>query len=254
MYNSKVIENRNKGLISIIENMLEIIVYVAQIVLAVCAFFITFLLLKKNKHYRGNQFLALSLALVGIYALPLFIYKILNSAVILQYAIRISFIALIFAVYFLYLTIQVLMYSRFVFTMKFVRNLIILGIGIGISLCMVFVDWIVLTGQDITTMDYVDWVFYLFAAYIGIMLVASMINLYFAGIRKSSGISKKKMLWFFFGLVFMVFALITEGLGGVFKGEGLAILFDLFLFSCLSIGAIFMAFSLLLKNPESSSS
>ncbi|UYP47150.1 hypothetical protein NEF87_003435 [Candidatus Lokiarchaeum ossiferum] len=49
--------------------MLEIIVNIFQMVLALGSFLISYLLLKKNKSYLGNQLLALSLSLVGFYAI-----------------------------------------------------------------------------------------------------------------------------------------------------------------------------------------
>ena len=81
-----------------------------------------------------------------------------------------------------------------------------------------------------------------------LMLLYSLITLYFFGIRENTGISKQHMCLFFLGLVFMVFGLVTDGLGSTI--EGLAGLFDMLLFVCLLFGVIFMALSLLRKKNE----
>ncbi len=187
----------------------------------------------------GNQLLALSLGLVGIYAVVLFLYKAFNSALLMQFAIRIGFVALVFAVFLLYLTIQVLIYSSFVIKSFSLRFIIFLGLACVISGFMIFSDWLYVEDNDISTLDYQDAVFYGFAGYIGMMIIGSMVNLYVSGIKKSSLESKRKMWFFFCGLVFMLLGLITEGLGGLF--EGMAVLFDILLFLCLSIGIVLMA-------------
>jgi len=117
-----------------------------------------------------------------------------------------------------------------------------------ISILLFVSDWILVQNDDITTMEYYMPVFIAFAGYVAFMLIYSLITLYIFGIRKNTGKSKQFMWSFFFGLVFMVLGLVTEGLGAAF--EGMAGLFDMLLFVCLSIGVIFMALSLLRKKNE----
>lgn len=228
--------------------MIEYFVYFFQLLLAGGGFFISYTLLKKNRKYLGNQLLSVSLGLVGIYALLLFLYKALNSAVLLYYSIRIGFSALIFAVFLLFCTIQVLIYSSAIFKKKYIQILVLFVIALAISILLFVSDWIIVEGDDITTLEYYMPVFLAFAGYVAIMLLYSMISLYTFGIRKTTGNSKKHMWLFFNGLVFMVLGLVTEGLGSAI--EGFPGLFDMLLFICLAIGVIFMALSLLRKKDS----
>ncbi|QEE16591.1 hypothetical protein DSAG12_02421 [Promethearchaeum syntrophicum] len=229
--------------------MIEYFVYFFQLLLVCGAFFISFTLLKQNKKYLGNQLLSASLGLVGIYALLLFIYKVLNSATLLQICIRIGFSALLFSVFLLFCTIQVLMYSSVIFKTKKMKLIIFFLLALSISIILFVSDWILVQNEDITTMEYYMPVFIAFAGYIAFMLIYSSITLYIFGIRKNTGKSKQYMWFFFIGLVFMILGLVTEGLGSAI--EGLAGLFDMLLFICLSIGVIFMALSLLRKKEKS---
>lgn len=104
---------------------------------------------------------------------------------------------------------------------------------------MIFSDWIYVENTDISTMDYMDAIFFSFAGYIGVMIILTMLNLYIFGIRKSSVDVKRKMWFFFSGLCFMLLGLIVEGIGGIF--EGFVELFDILLFMMLSIGVLLMA-------------
>lgn len=227
--------------------MIEIVVYFFQLTLAASATFISVTLLRKNSAYLGNRLLSASLALVAVYALVLFLYKVMNSARLLQYSIRIGFIALVFAVFLLFCTIQVLVHSSRVIIMHKFRFLLFLIFGCAVSLLMVFSDWVRVENNDIMTLDYDPRVFLPFAGYIALMILYSMINLYWFGIR-SAPKSTRKFLWLFFmGLGSMLCGLITEGIGGTF--EGFAELFDILLFLFLSIGAFLMALSLL-RKPE----
>lgn len=219
--------------------MLEIIVNVFQMILALGSFLISYLLLKKNKSYLGNQLLALALSLVGFYAIVLFLYKVFDDAVFMQFSIRAGFISLMFAVFFLFTTMQVIIHSSKVIKGHPVRFLLLLFIVIIISGFMIFSDWIYVENNDISTMDYKDTIFFSFAAYIGMMIILTMLNLYIFGIRKSPADVRKKMWFFFSGLCFMLLGLITEGIGGAV--EGLVALFDILLFMFLSIGVILMA-------------
>ena len=228
--------------------MIEYFVYFFQLLLSCGAFFISFTLLKKNRKYLGNQLLSASLGLVGIYALLLFIYKVLNSAVLMQICIRIGFSALLFAVFLLFCTIQVLMYSSVIFKTKKIKIIIFFLLALTISILLFVSDWILVQNDDITTMEYKMPVFIAFAGYVAFMLIFSLVTLYIFGIRKNTGKSKQYMWSFFLGLVFMILGLVTEGLGSAI--EGLAGLFDMLLFICLSIGVIFMALSLLRKKNE----
>jgi hypothetical protein len=222
------------------------LVYVFQLILAVGSLFILSTLLKKNRFYLGNQFLSTYFGFVALYVFFIFLYKVLDSAALMEYSIRISFSSLIIAVLLMYLTIEVLTHSTEVFKAHFARYVIWIVLGLAVIGMMVFMDWLNITGSDISTLDYDDIVFYPFAGYIAFMLIFSMIKLYLYGIRKSEG-EVRVYLWFFFiGLAFMILGLVTEALGAIF--EGLEVLFDILLFSCLSLGVVFMAISLLRKR------
>ena len=230
--------------------MIEYFVYFFQLLLSGGAFFVSITLLRKNRRYLGNKLLAISLSLVGVYALLLFLYKVLDSAVLLQYSIRIGFSALLFAVYLLFCTLQVLLYSSHTIRthkIKFLIWFLIAAIIVGL---MTVTDWISVENGDITTMDYNFAVFLPFAAYVAVMLVYSMLVLYRFAIKTASETSKPYLWLFFFGLLSMFCGLLTEGLSAAF--EGLAGLFDILLFVFLAVGVLLMALSLLRKDSTSS--
>ncbi|UYP47149.1 hypothetical protein NEF87_003434 [Candidatus Lokiarchaeum ossiferum] len=157
----------------------------------------------------------------------------------MQFSIRAGFISLMFAVFFLFTTMQVIIHSSKIIRSHPIRFIIPLVVTLVISGFMIFSDWIYVENTDISTMDYMDAIFFSFAGYIGVMIILTMLNLYIFGIRKSSVDVKRKMWFFFSGLCFMLLGLIVEGIGGIF--EGFVELFDILLFMMLSIGVLLMA-------------
>lgn len=231
--------------------MLEIIVYICQLILTFISFLIAGMLLKKNKKYIANRLMAGTFISLGLYAFLIFLYKVLNSPILLQINIRISFIALVFSVIFLFATIQILVYSSKILRKSNISLIFLIIAGIGLIVCMIGFDWLQIEGNDIMTLDYTDWLFYYFAGYIGLTLISSKILLYKQGIRKTSGEIRKHLVYFLIGLIFMLIGLITEGLGGVFSGH--AELFDILLFLSLLIGVIFMAHAFIHRNYQENS-
>ncbi len=219
--------------------MIEYIVFILQIVLFSGAFLISYALLKKNREYLGNKTLASTLALVGIYAFFTFIYKALNDAELLQYAIRIALISLTFALFLLFLTIQIIVHSTRVIKIHWLKMVVLFIIGLCIAVAMIISEWISVVGDNIDTMEYVGNIFIIFAIYIGTILIYSMYILYFEGIKKNEGETKTHMISFFLGLGWMLLGLIIEGIGANIEGN--CDLFDLLLFLFLSIGVIFMS-------------
>jgi hypothetical protein len=228
--------------------MYEWLVYVFQMILAVGSIFIVILLLAKNRKYLGNQLLATSFGFVAVYVTFIFLYKVLDSASLMQYSIRISFASLIVAVLFMFLTIEVLTHSTEVFKAHFKRYVVWFILGVVIIGMMIIMDWVYVTGDDISTLEYNMIVFGPFAGYVAFMLIFSMIKLYWFGIRKASGKPKLSLWSFFTGLTFMLLGLVIEGLGSVF--EGYEVLFDILLFLSLSLGVLFMSLSLLRKKQS----
>ena len=228
--------------------MIEYILYILQLALAVLAFLVSFFLIKKDRTYVGNQTLASSIGSLGIFAISIFIYKFTKSTIVIQYSIRISFICLIFSVFLLYVTIQILLYSAKIpkANYKFIGFWFV--IAIIITLILVFSDWVYTENDDIATLDYNNNVFFLFASYIAFMLIYSMINLYFKGIKRNSDESKTKMKYFFYGLIFLLLGMISEGFNAIIGNREIDIIFDFTLFSFLFIAIILIGISLLRKK------
>ena len=226
--------------------MLEIINYILQTFMSIGAFYVSYLIFNRDKKYIGNKLLSSALGLLGGYSLFLLIYKLINQEWALQIFLRISFVSVTFSVFFLYLTIQVLTHSQqWLFTYK-LRWAIPIILAAAISILLISTDWIHVENNDLVNMDYSDLQFIIFALYIAIMLVYSIMRLYTGGVKKTEGNSKKRMQIFLTGLIFALLGLVMEALNSLFKGYGE--LFDLLLFSCLTTANAFMSLTFLLKN------
>ncbi len=228
--------------------MTELITYIFEFIAMVISFFAAFLLIKQKKLSQvplGNTFLALANTCVGIYALSTIIYSIIGQEWAVITFLKLGMVAIVMAVLLLYFTMQVLIYSSKWIKIHKVRFWIPLVISLVITLVLIITDFIIVIDAATAETHFQPIPFALFAIFVAFMLIYSAFTLYSFGIRKTTGNSRKRMQFFFIGLIFIIAALVIDVLGNIIENE---VLFDTLLFGVLSCGVLFVATSFLGKK------
>jgi hypothetical protein len=193
----------------------------------------------------GNTFLALANCCVGIYALSTIIYSIIGQEWAVIAFLKLGMAAIIMAVLLLYFTMQTLIYSSKWITIHKIRFWVPFITAILINMVLIFTDYIIVKNASTAETQFQPIPFALFSVFVALMLIYSAITLYYFGIRKTTGTSRKRMQFFFIGLIFIIVALIVDVLGNIIENE---VLFDTLLFGVLSCGVLFAATSFLGKK------
>ncbi len=229
--------------------MTELITYIFEFITMILSFIATFLLYHKSRTSEvkiGARFLSVGIALLGLYALSTIFYSLIGQAWAIQVFLKIGIISLIYAVLFLFYTMIILIFSSKWARAKIVYMITIFAIATIISFITIFVDYIKIIDAK-TANTHFDPIlpFIMFAIYVGFILILSAVALYYFGILKNSGASKKRMMLFFIGLILIILSLITELIGNFIEIE---ILFDTILFGLLSGASVLFALAFLRGN------
>ena len=80
---------------------------------------------------------------------------------------------------------------------------------------------------------------YTFALYILLLLIYGSLSIYKFGVKRNQGDVKKRMIYFFSGLISLILSLIIDAVGNFFPE--LELIFDLMLFTLMTIGMLLMA-------------
>ncbi|WP_457557253.1 hypothetical protein [Candidatus Harpocratesius sp.] len=230
--------------------MTAIITYVFECITTISALLASFFLLKKgfsSNDAKSSRFLGFSSFFLGIYALSTIIYSVANSELAIIVLLKIGMIMICFSLLFLFYTMKILIHSSFWLTTNRILKYLMLGITSGIALLLGISNYIQVIDVHNADTHFDPIIFNIFASFIGIILIYSIFTIYFLGVKKTEGDDRKKMVFFFIGLIFMLFGLIIDAIGNFIENETL---FDSLLFGFLSIGNLCIVFCVLYKNQK----
>lgn len=220
---------------------------IAAGLVSLAGFFTAINAYRKNSEFIGNKLLTLSMSLIGLYG----IFVILEQATTVELVInifgRFEYIALIYAVYFLYLTMNTIIKSS-----KWVEKnwkIWILFVGITIFVITLFVwedafDFIITDRSDIYLHPIMMIVF---SVYIAFTLFYSIFVTYFNGAKQTTGEIRRKMMQASFGFFMGIMSLFVE-LANTFIPE--LDWLDFFFFVCLAIAMFFVGLGFSRTNKE----
>lgn len=228
--------------------MTELITYIFEFATMIISFLSAFTLLKQLKHSQvtlGIKFLSSASVFLGLYGLSTIIYSLIGTEWTIIVFLKLGMISILMSVLFLFFTMQVLIHSSVWLKTHKKSFSIILGIAVVISLILIFTDYIDVINPLTAETHFEPLPFYIFASFVALILIYSIIALYLFGISKNTGESRQRMLSFLIGLLFLFGGLITDILGNFFENE---VIFDTLLFAFLAIGIIFTTWALLRKK------
>ena len=211
------------------------------------------IVMKKDSRYVGNQLMAASMILLGIYMGSILTYDILfpifqSQEWIVQVFYRIALVALFFGTMFLFFTIQVMCQSSAWLTKRNTIPYAVIIAAFSITIC--FIDFLTIVSGDQVNTRVTNMIpLYILIAGVVYFITFSMIGLYRYGISKSDGIRKKKMTLFFTGLAISMGSIIINVLSNILA-DPLGVL-DVLFFGTLAIAMIVMTFGFVGRQSDS---
>ncbi len=210
------------------------------------------IVMKKDNKYVGNQLMAASMILMGVYMGAILVYDILYPIFhmdwLIQVFYRICVIALFYGTMFLFFSVNVMSRSSSWFNKKNTIPYAVIIFGYAVAIC--FIDFLeILPGEQVNTQTKIMIPLYILIAGVVYFIVFSMIGLYRFGIMKSDGIRKKKMVTFFSGLMVSMVAIVINVLSNILA-DPLGIL-DVVFFGTLALAMVVMTFGFVGKSTKS---
>ncbi|MCF2138657.1 MAG: hypothetical protein K9W44_01215 [Candidatus Lokiarchaeota archaeon] len=230
--------------------MTAIITYFFEFLTTISALLSSFFLLKKGfatSESKSSRFLGFSSLFLGIYALSTIIYSFANSELAIIVLLKLGMIMICFSLLFLFYTMKILINSSFWLSTNRSLKYIMLGITSAISLLLGISNYIQVTDIHNAETHFEPIPFYIFASFIGLILIYSIFTTYYLGVKKTKGVDRKKMIFFFIGLICMILGLIMDAIGNFVENETL---FDSLLFGFLSVGNLCIVFCVLYRNRK----
>jgi hypothetical protein len=227
-------------------NVVNVIGYFSEILTTVVTFFLAFFIIKKDRKYIANVLVGLGVASIGGYTLSIFILDISATEWVIHLFLPLALVIIMLGTLFLYFGFQVLSNSVKWFDKK-IRWVPYLAFWAIYSI------WI-MADQSLTeiisTIPVVQTRFNIVPLAIMVLYLFFFLIITIIEIRRTlkivDGVVKKRMLYFKYGIIIMIFAIIEVIPAHLF--DGLIVLSYIF-FYILLIGSIIIAYAFL--NPFS---
>ena len=219
-------------------SFLMILTFIFELLTTIISFYVGYLLMKQNEDKQiGNKLLALGIISVGFYTLFTFIYSLIAKEWAIILFLKLGMIVILIGVTLLIFTMKILIHSS-VWIEK-PEKWIYFSLTFIISAILAVTDYITVINEENSVTSFNPWVFYTFALYILLLLIYGSLSIYKFGVKRNQGDVKKRMIYFFSGLISLILSLIIDAVGNFFPE--LELIFDLMLFTLMTIGMLLMA-------------
>ena len=221
--------------------------FIFELLTTIISFYVGYLLMKQNEDKQiGNKLLASGIISVGFYTLFTFIYSIIAKEWAIILFLKLGMIIILIGVTLLIFTMKILINSS-VWIEK-PEKWIYFSLTLIISVILAVTNYITVIDEENSVTTFNLLVFYTFALYILLLLIYGSYSIYKFGIKRTKGDAKKRMVYFFSGLISLIISLLIDAVGNFFPEFEL--IFDLMLFTLMTIGMLLMARVFLSKRQN----
>jgi hypothetical protein len=235
---------------------LQTIGYIIEAITILAGVISIYYVLRRNRKYLGNVMMASSIGCVTLYIFSITVYDIFlpitENEIWVDIFLPIAMFAIVSAGMFMFFTMMTMTKGAW-----WVKNLKKSGIYIAVvaawGIFILSQGWKYIWVDDYEIVDTGQNLF--LKIILGVVLlffiVGSIILTYKSGIKKTDGITKKKLIRFEIGLCIMLFALIFNIVKGfVGGGPNVGGILDMIYFGILAGGTVVFAISILTKEKH----
>jgi len=229
--------------------MLSELTYIFEIIAIFAAFYSTYRILRRKSKFLCSNLMAVGTTLIGLYVLFVFLYDIIEELWSIEIFLRFGMISILTATLFFFYSMNCLVSSSSWFQnkKKWVPYIIVI---IGYTIYLIFTPLVDVVSTDplnigIELPPLVIMVIMMFH-----FLVSSLSILFRFGIKKSEGLSKKKMKIFAIGLILSVLSILINVASQIFSDSTAGEILDVIFFFSLACSVVVIAFGFLLEPKK----
>lgn len=206
------------------------------------------LVLKQNFKELKNKLMAFSLGMVGCSTLSVFIYDSIQQEWAVYAFAPISILAIFFSVTGFYLTVQLLIHSEFWWE-KSINWVLPLFLCVAYTFVLFIWNPFTIVSLEPYVNTSVDILFLIPALLLIIgYLTFSLFQIYFSGIKQTTGAARFRLILVFSGISVSLFSVIVNILGQLLATGEYGYMWDIGYFFCVMLGMIILAMGFILKS------
>lgn len=230
---------------------LQYLRYAADISTVIVAAALAITILKRHPDQVGNRLMALSISLIGLYALSFLVFDLIATELAVQVFLRIGVISILFASILMFFSFQVLLRSsKWLEEKKHTIPTVI--IGIVFSILLFYPNLITII--ELTPVVNTQLNIFILGGLMLIILILTLYNMfavYKGGIMKTDNPDLKVRLEYIFGgLSIFLIAVMLVILSNITKNETLGSIFDISALVAIILGLLLMSFGFLKREKD----
>ena len=226
--------------------MISELTYTFEIIAIIAAFYSTYRILKRKSKLLCSNLMAVGTIFIGLYVLFVFLYDVIQTLWSIEIFLRFGMISILTATLFFFYSMNCMVYSSSWFQNKkmWVPYIIVI---IGYTIYLILAPLVEVISYSpinisINLLPLIIMVIMLFH-----FLVASLSKLFRFGIKKTEGLSQKKMKIFAFGLILSVISIIINVISQIYSDSIAGEILDVVFFFSLACSVVVIAFGFLLE-------
>ena len=231
-------------------SFLQVLGIILEVGICLVGMLATYLILRKNPRYLGNQIMASSTFGLALYALFILLYDLIATAWAIMVFYRIALSMILAAVTAIFFSMKVIVESTkwFQFTKNWLPYVIWWA---GFTLYMIIdQNFIRIIESDVVNTQISIIPLAVMLGSILALLFYSMFTLYTQGIKNTSGISQARMKRFGAGLLVNMLALFVNIPGQLVSDPEVGAILDMLFFLTMFIAVIVLTSSFLMKGED----
>ena len=225
--------------------------YTFEIIAIIAAFYSTYRILKRKSKLLCSNLMAVGTIFIGLYVSFVFLYDVIQTLWSIEIFLRIAMISILTATLFFFYSMNCMVSSSSWFQdkIKWVPYIIVI---IGYTIYLILAPLV-----DVVSTDPLNISISLLPLAIMVIMMfhflgASLSKLFRFGIKKTEGLSQKKMKIFAFGMILSVISIFINVASQIFSDSTAGEILDVVFFFSLACSVVVIAFGFLLEPKKES--
>ncbi len=223
--------------------------YAFEMIAIIAAFYSTYRILKRKSKLLCSNLMAVGTAFIGLYVSFVFLYDVIQTLWSIEVFLRMGMISILTATLFFFYSMNCMVSSSAWFQdkIKWVPYIIV---NIGYIIYLIFVQLVTVESYDPLNISISLLPLAIMVVMMFHFLGASLSKLIRFGIKKTEGLSQKKMKIFAIGIILSVISILINVVSQIFSDSTAGAILDVVFFFSLACSVVVIAFGFLLEPKK----
>ncbi len=229
--------------------MLTELTYTFEIIAIIAAFYSTYKILNRKSKLLCNNLMAAGTTFIGLYVLFVFLYDMIQTLWSIEIFLRLGMFSILTATMFFFYSMNCMVSSSSWFQNKkmWVPYIIII---IGYTIYLILTPLVNVVSYEPINISISMIPLVIMVIFMLYFLISSLVILFRFGIKKTEGLSQKKMKIFAIGVILSVVSIFINVASQIFSDSTAGEILDVVFFFSLACSVVVIAFGFLLEPKK----